>query len=160
MAVQVTAPWDGILLKTLQASSMLPHFAYMSTKLVPSKTSDSKPIWTMWWWTHMPSSSAIMLAHAFSTPRKVTEAGCTPSSCISQNSSSAFCPCSYFTCPNIMVLQVTTSWDGILLNTLGASSMLPHFPYWQPSYCPQRHQTHNHFEWPADEQACHVLKCS
>ncbi len=36
MVVQVTTFWDGILLNTLQASSILPHFAYMSTKLLPT----------------------------------------------------------------------------------------------------------------------------
>jgi hypothetical protein len=33
MAFQVTTSQDGILSNTLQDSSMLPHFAYMSTKL-------------------------------------------------------------------------------------------------------------------------------
>jgi hypothetical protein len=33
------------LLNTLQASSMLPYFTYMSTKLVPTKTSESHPLW-------------------------------------------------------------------------------------------------------------------
>jgi hypothetical protein len=32
----VTTFQDGILLKTLQASSMLPNFAYMSTKVLPT----------------------------------------------------------------------------------------------------------------------------
>jgi len=34
MAFQETTSQDGILLKTVQASSMLPHFAYMSIKLL------------------------------------------------------------------------------------------------------------------------------
>ncbi len=42
---QETASCDGILLNTLQASSMLPYFTYMSTKLVPTKTSESHPLW-------------------------------------------------------------------------------------------------------------------
>jgi hypothetical protein len=37
MAVQVTTLEDGILLNTLEAPSMFPHFAYMSTKLFPHK---------------------------------------------------------------------------------------------------------------------------
>jgi hypothetical protein len=57
-------------------------------------------------------------------PIKVIEIGSTPC-CICWNSSSSFCP--QFTCPNIMAVQVVTFWDGILLNTLQASSMLPHF---------------------------------
>jgi hypothetical protein len=41
----------------------------MSTR----KTSSSKPHWIICWWTHLPSLIATMLAHAFSTPTKVTE---------------------------------------------------------------------------------------
>ncbi len=92
----------------------------------------------IWWWTDLPSSSAIKLAHAFGTPTNVTEFGCTPCCCIHQYSSSAFCPCPYFTCPNIMVLQVTTSRDGILLNTLQASSRLPHFAYMSTKLLPYK----------------------
>ncbi len=69
MAFQVTTPRDGILLNTLQASSMLPHFAYMSTKLLPTKTSDSKPLWMSCLWTNLPSSSAPNSAHAL-TPEQ------------------------------------------------------------------------------------------
>ncbi len=227
MVLQVTTSWDGILLNTLQESSLLPQFAYMSTKLFATKTTDSKPLWMIRWWTHLPSSTTTMLAHAISTPTKATELGCTPSCCISlnssstfcacphvtsqnhcaptdhilrwhlvehsqsvfkaptfcihvhqatptktsnleplwmtwswtllpsssapmlthafqtpikviesgctpsccmcQNSSSAFCSCPHFTFPNIMAFQVTTFWNGILLNTFCASSMLPHF---------------------------------
>ncbi len=36
------------------------------------------------------------------------------------------CPCPHFSCPDIMPFQGTTSWHGILLNTLQASTcMLP-----------------------------------
>jgi hypothetical protein len=45
MVLQVTTTWDGILLNTPQASSRLPHFAYMSTKLFPTKISDLQPLW-------------------------------------------------------------------------------------------------------------------
>ncbi len=48
---------------------------------------------------------------------------------ISQNNLNAFYHSLHCICPNIMVVQVTTYWDGILLNTLQASSMLPHFAY-------------------------------
>ncbi len=37
MAFQETTSQDGIFLKTVQASSMLPHFAYMSIKLLHSE---------------------------------------------------------------------------------------------------------------------------
>ncbi len=50
----------------------------------------SKPLWMICSWAHQPSSSATMLAHAFSTPTKVTKLGCTPSCWIFGNS--AKCP--------------------------------------------------------------------
>jgi hypothetical protein len=40
-ALQDTTSRDGILLNTLHASSILPHLAYMSTKLFPKNTLDS-----------------------------------------------------------------------------------------------------------------------
>ncbi len=129
MAFQVITFQNGILLNTLQASLMLPPFAYMSTKLLHTKTSESHPLWIICWWAHLPSLSATMLAHAFNSPTKVTELGCTPSCCICQNSSIASCPWLHFTCPNTMAVQVTISWDEIFLNTLQAFSMLPHFAY-------------------------------
>jgi hypothetical protein len=49
MVVQVTTSSDGILLNTIQTSSTPPHFAYMSTKLLLTKTSDSKPLWSICW---------------------------------------------------------------------------------------------------------------
>ncbi len=122
-----------ILLNTLQASSMLPHFAYMSTNLFPTKIIDIQPLWIICSWTLLPSSSSTTLAQAFSTPTKVTESSCTPSCCIHQNISRAFCPCPHFTCPSIMVVQVATSQHGILLNSLQASSRLPNFAYMSTS---------------------------
>ncbi len=77
MVFQVTISCDGILLDTLPASSVHPHFAYMSTKLVPTKRSESHPLQMICSWAHLPSSNAPMLAHAFSTHVKVTESGCT-----------------------------------------------------------------------------------
>ncbi len=70
-----------------------------------------------------------MLAHAFSAPKKVTEFAHTLSCCICRNCSSEFYPYPHFTCPNVMAFQETTSQDGILLKTVQASSMLPHFAY-------------------------------
>jgi hypothetical protein len=55
-----------------------------------------------------------------------------------------------------MVLQVTTSWDGILLNTLQPFQCSHISHTCRPSYCTQRHHTHNHFEWAVDEQASHL----
>jgi hypothetical protein len=55
MAVQVTTSWDDILLNTLQASSMLPHFAYMLTRLQPTMTSESNPLSMICSWARLPS---------------------------------------------------------------------------------------------------------
>jgi hypothetical protein len=88
-------------------------------------TSESHPLSMICSWACLPSSSATRLAHA----TKVTELGCTPSCCFCQAISSVFCPWLHFTCPNIKAVEVTTSRDGILLNTLWASSMLPHLAY-------------------------------
>jgi len=43
MAFQVTTFQDGMLLNIVQASSRLPHLAYISTKLFPRKRWNSKP---------------------------------------------------------------------------------------------------------------------
>ncbi len=128
MVVQVTTPRDDILLNALHASSMLPHFAYTSTKLFLTKTSDSHPFWMICSWTHLPSSIATMLAQVLSTPTKVAEFGCTDSCCICWNSCSAFGPCQHFYMSQCHGDSSDhESWDGILLNTLQAS--LPHFAY-------------------------------
>ncbi len=129
IALQETTSCVGILLNTFQASSMFPHLAYMSTRLLDTKTSDSKPHLIICEWMRLPSSSAARLAHTFSTPIKVAELGSTPSHCICWNNSSPFNPCPHFTCPRIRALQETTSCVGIWLNTLQASSILLHFAY-------------------------------
>ncbi len=75
---------------------------------------------------NMPSwsSSATRLAQAFSSPTKGREFSRTSSCCICQHISSDVCPFPHFRYPNIIMFQVITSRDGILLNTLHASSML------------------------------------
>jgi hypothetical protein len=93
MMLQETTSCVGILLNTLQASSMLPHLVYMSTWLLPTKTSVSKLLWIICWWTCLLSSSAAKLAHAFTTLTKVMGAGCTSWDSICQISPNAFCPC-------------------------------------------------------------------
>lgn len=55
-AFQVTTLSYSILLKTLQASSMHQHFAYMSTRLcLPTRTSASQPHAMICSWIHPPS---------------------------------------------------------------------------------------------------------
>ncbi len=95
-------------------------------------------IWMICSWAHLPSSSATKLAHAFSTPTKVTESDLKPCCCICWNSSNSFWPCPHFTCPNIMLFQMTTSQDSILLNTFQASSMLPNFAYMSTKLLPTK----------------------
>jgi len=159
MAVQVTTSWDGIMLNTfaiLQKSYslwsqgiLLKTFhtlssTYTSTfcmhvnKLLPKKTSDSKPLLIICSWTYWHSSSITTLAHAFSTLTKVTGSSHTSSCCICWNSCSAFWPCPHFRCPKIMAFQLNTSLDGILLNSLQASLMLPHFAYLSTKLLPTK----------------------
>jgi hypothetical protein len=104
MVIQVTTFWIGILLNILQAFSMVPYFAYMSTKLLPTKTFESHPIRMIYSWTCMPSSTTSILAHAFNTPTKVRKFGYTFSYYICQNSFNKFSPFPHFMCPNIMAL--------------------------------------------------------
>jgi len=54
-ALQPTTSQVGILLKTLEASSMLPHLAYMSTRLVATNISDSYPRCMIGEWICLPS---------------------------------------------------------------------------------------------------------
>ncbi len=135
MVFQVTTLCDGILLNTLWASLMLPHFAYMSTKQVSTKTSESHQLWMICW--HMHSAS----------PQNGTSF-----CCICQNTLSTFCQCPYLTCTHTMPFQVITSWDGILLST----------PSIHAPTCGKivnKATTHkdinlNHFELPVHEPAC------
>jgi hypothetical protein len=62
MAVEMTTSWDGILLNTLQASCTIPLFAYMYTKLLPTKTSDFQPPWMSYSWISLPSSIVLQRA--------------------------------------------------------------------------------------------------
>ncbi len=84
---------------------------------------------------HLASSRATMLANAFSTPTNITEFGRISSCCICWNNSIAFHLYLHFTCPNIMAVQVTTFWDGILLNTLQATSQGCHILHTCPPSC-------------------------
>ncbi len=130
-------------------SYMLPHFAYMSTKLFPTKTSDSKPLWTICWWTHLPFSRATMLAQAISIRTNVTKSGRIPSCCICPNSSSAcisHVPILWFSkWPH---LKTPSCWK--LSKHPRGSDILHTCP---PSCSPQRHLLLNHFEWSGDEHA-------
>jgi hypothetical protein len=55
MAVQVTIAWDlASCWKLFKASSIVPHFTYMSTKLFPTKTSDLHPFLMICSWYTCP----------------------------------------------------------------------------------------------------------
>jgi hypothetical protein len=54
MALKVTILHVGIMLNILQAFLMLPHLAYMSTRLLLKNTFESKPFWTICSRPHMP----------------------------------------------------------------------------------------------------------
>ncbi len=64
---------QAILSETLQAISMLPHLAHISTRqLVPPQTHpDSKPLWMICLWKWLSPSTARKLVHALSIGTKV-----------------------------------------------------------------------------------------
>jgi len=97
MASQVTTFHDGLLVNTCQAASMLPHFAYMSTKLFPTKTSDSKPLWMSCSWTSLLFASASKSPHALITWTNLNLPGLIPSCCICWKSCITFSYCPSFT---------------------------------------------------------------
>jgi hypothetical protein len=120
-----------------------PPCSYMLHTCQPSYYPPQRPqtpnhFWNVCTWTHLPSSSAIMLAHAFGTPQKSQSLAirCPVAFVEIAPVNSTLTP--HFTCPNAMAFQETTSQDGILLKTVEASSMLPHFLHkCQSSYCTQ-----------------------
>jgi hypothetical protein len=63
MAIEVTTSWDGVLLKTLQGSCMIQFFAYMYTKLLPTKTSNWQPLWMSCSWISPPFSIVLQRAN-------------------------------------------------------------------------------------------------
>jgi len=128
MAFQVTTFRDGILLNTIQASSMLPHLHTCPPSYSPRRHQTLNRLNNLLMNTPAPFKGNYA-GTGNQHPTKVIESGNTPSYCICPNSSSAFYPCPHFTCPNIMVLQVTTSQNSILLKTVQTSSRLPHLAY-------------------------------
>ncbi len=151
-AFQVITFWDGILLNTLQASSMLPQFVCMSTKLLPHKD-----IWiTSTLNALLMNTSALFTCNNAGTciqhPHK-RESSHTPVFCICQNK--CLLPLSTFHTSPI-------SWHSKWPHLKMASSWTPskHPPCSHilhtcpPSYSPQRYQACNHFEWSAHDHTC------
>ncbi len=73
--------------------SILPHLAYMSTRLLPTQTFDSQPLWLTCLCTCLPSSCACKFARALSTWTKVRLSGGMPSCCICWKSCLIFSYC-------------------------------------------------------------------
>jgi hypothetical protein len=65
------------------SSWMLPHFAYLRTKLFTMKTFISKPFWMIWWQTHLPPSSVPRPTHALNHLNYYFLSSLIPSCCIS-----------------------------------------------------------------------------
>jgi len=131
----------------------------MSTRLPPTKKSDSQPLQRICSWTHLPCWSVAALVHAFSKPTMMTVSCSAPSHCICGDSSNAFNLCPHFTCPRIMEFQVTTSHTAMLLNALCASTMVPHLAYMSIRLLPTNTAIHNLFVWSVYGCVCllHVL---
>jgi hypothetical protein len=49
---------------------MPPHLAYISTRLLPTSTSEPQPLWMICPWAQLLSSSAHTLAQTFQQPHK------------------------------------------------------------------------------------------
>jgi len=78
--------------------------------------------------------------------------GCTPLLHIRSKCFRASLPWLCKAHPPSVAFQETTFRNGILLNTLKASSMLPHFANrFQSSYSPKIHQTPDNVKWSANE---------
>ncbi len=127
-----------------------PHFAYISAKPLPTKTETLNPKTPTTLNDLLMNTPAFFgvatLAHAFSIPTKLREFHCTLSCYIYQNSSSAFCPCLQFKCPDIMPVQEPDLQMASFL-TLSKHPQCSHILHTgQASYSSQRPQTHNLFE--------------
>ncbi len=97
----------------------LPHFAYMSTKLLPTKTSESHPIWMICSWGHLSSSSITMQA-CMQHPTNGNKFDCTPLCCIFWNSSrvpSALTCISNAPSDHIWKWYLVEHWFPSILNT-------------------------------------------
>jgi hypothetical protein len=71
MVVHGTISQDGILLNTLQSIlNVLSHFEYMSTTLIPTKTSDLQPFWMTCLWTHLPPQAQPHWHMHWASPQK------------------------------------------------------------------------------------------
>ncbi len=98
---------------TLEAISVLLLLAYMSTRLLPTKTSDS----IICSWVCLPLSNPTQLAHEFRTSTKVTGFGSIPSCYICWNSSNALCPCPHFAYPRIKGRHMFLCAEHVIITT-------------------------------------------
>ncbi len=131
IAFQVTKSHDGTLSKSPQGSHIL-------GECPPSYSSQRHQTHNHFEWSahehSYPLHRATTLAHAFSTPTKVTEFGSTLSCCICQN---AFCTCPHFTCP----ISLCSNWPRLEMAccwTLSKCPQCPHFAYMSTKLLPTK----------------------
>ncbi|KAG8660430.1 hypothetical protein MANES_02G157450v8 [Manihot esculenta] len=113
MEVHVTVFLFLILLNTFLESKISPHFAYISTKELPIKTSSLYIFLTMAACSCSPNLNAFFSPQAFRTAHAVNSLGKNPSSNICENipKASSSCPC--WEKAAIIVVQQTTSLTAI-----------------------------------------------
>uniref|UniRef100_A0A0A9D4C8 Uncharacterized protein n=1 Tax=Arundo donax TaxID=35708 RepID=A0A0A9D4C8_ARUDO len=100
--------------KTCSAEEISPHFEYMSTRAVPTKTLVFKQQRTekqcICFPALMPPPTG---SHAGSTEASVTEVGSRPASSIARNTKTAFSDCPLCAYPAIMAFHVTSSLSSV-----------------------------------------------
>ncbi len=146
MAVQETTLCEGILLNTFQTSSMIRHLAYISTRLFPTNTSDSKTTLNDLFMGTLALFQCCYTSTHSAPPQKWQHLA-------------ALLPVAFLyivPMPSVLALisQVLTTWHSKRLRLLRSScwTLLQHppcFHIWhtcQQGYCPQKRQTHNHFQ--------------
>lgn len=126
------------LLNALQASHILPYFAYMWIRVLPTYKSNSQPLCMICDGCNLPSSSACKTTHALSTLKKVNSSGNMPSC---WKSSIVF---SYWW--DLAYLARLHSLENCLL----IQSLVPLLPDLLPS---------REFHLPFSQSACSILLC-
>ncbi len=118
-------------------------FMYMSTRLHPTKTLDSQPLWMICSWTFLPSSGATKPARAFITSTKVNLLGLILSCCICWKSWITF-----LGCPSLTYF-VSSLFNAKMFNCIvpGAKTTLSA-------------ATHGGFLWSSSQSPSCILKCA
>ncbi|KAJ0522613.1 hypothetical protein HanIR_Chr10g0484521 [Helianthus annuus] len=125
IAVQVNLSLFGILLKISTALPTSPHLKYMSISAFPTKTSFLILFLSIQTLTHLPNSSAPVLAQAVRMLTMVNSSGSTFASCMFLKSIKASLNRFCFTYPSIIAVHETESLTGISSNNSRARSSFP-----------------------------------